>query len=69
MNIKAVASYIGLWLIGALVMAFALVGAVVVYDRVVDPTEDSGNYLLNCHVYGDGECGPNGPWHGFINLF
>lgn len=23
----------------------------------------------NCYVYGDGDCRPNGPWHGFVNLF
>jgi len=23
----------------------------------------------NCWVYGDHDCGPNGPWHGFVNLF
>ncbi len=53
------------WLIGAL----ALVGGLTVYDRVANPTEDSGNPLLHCYIYGDGDCGPNAPWHGFINLF
>ena len=48
---------------------FALFGALVTYDRVMNPSEDSGDILLNCYVYGDGDCGPDGPWHGFINLF
>jgi hypothetical protein len=52
------------WLIGAL----ALVGGLTVYDRVINPSEDSGNLLLNCYAYGDGDCGPNAPWHGFINI-
>ena len=24
--------------------------------------------LANCHVYGDGNCGPNTPWHGFVSF-
>jgi hypothetical protein len=56
---------VGTWIITLL----ALTGALFVYDRVADPSEDSGNILLNCYVYGDGDCGPNAPWHGFINLF
>lgn len=23
--------------------------------------------FANCHVYGDRNCGPNTPWHGFVN--
>lgn len=56
---------LGTWMI----VSLALVGGLFVYDRVANPTEDSGDLLLNCHIYGDGECGPAQPWHGFINLF
>lgn len=52
------------------VLILAFIGGLTMYDRVVDPAEDSGNILLNCHIYGDGDCGGH-PWYkfGFVNLF
>lgn len=29
------------------------------------PQEDT--FLFNCHAHGDHECGPDEPWHGFVN--
>lgn len=34
---------------------------------VLGSSED--DTLANCHIYGNGECGPDAPWHGFVNLF
>lgn len=25
--------------------------------------------FFNCYISGNGECGPDAPWHGFVNLF
>ncbi len=68
-KLKRVMVIVSLALLGWMIGAMALVGIVFTYDRVMNPSEDSGDLLLNCYVYGDGDCGPNGPWHGFVNLF
>lgn len=68
-RVKRVATVVSLALLGWLIGALALVGGLTVYDRVANPSEDSGDLLMNCYIYGDGDCGPDGPWHGFINLF
>lgn len=60
--------WFAVWLTGAALLLGVAVGGVVAYDVVVNPSEDSGDLLLNCHVYGDGQCGRNAPWHGFINI-
>ena len=56
------------WLSGVALALGVIAGLTVAYDVIADPQEDSGNVLLNCYAYGDGKCGPNAPWHGFINL-
>lgn len=56
------------WLSGVAMAVGILAGLTVAYDVTVNPQEDSSDVMLNCYVYGDGECGPNAPWHGFINL-
>lgn len=68
MNVKAVAVSAGYWLIGAVTAVVLFCGFVVAYDASMNPQEDSTDILLNCHVYGDGDCGPNAPLHGFINV-
>lgn len=60
--------WVSMWLTGVAMAVGVLVGVTVAYDVIVDPQEDGGNVMLNCYVYGDGKCGPNAPWHGFINL-
>jgi hypothetical protein len=27
---------------------------------------EEGDSLANCHVYGNEDCGPGAPWHGFV---
>jgi hypothetical protein len=56
------------WLSGLTMALGIIAGLTVAYDVIADPTEDSSDVLLNCYVYGDGKCGPNAAWHGFINL-
>jgi len=69
MGIKRVLVVMSLCLLSWTILTLALIGGVFVYDRTANPAEDSGDYLLNCYVYGDGNCGSSAPWHGFINLF
>lgn len=69
MDVKRVAVVTGLVLGTWLIVTLAVIGSLFVYDRVMNPSEDSGDYALNCYIYGDGTCGPDAPWHGFINLF
>lgn len=38
-----------------------------VVGEIITAQEDDA--FANCHVYGNGECGPNAPWHGFVNGF
>lgn len=68
MNVKAVAVWVGFWLVGVVAGVVLFCGFVVAYDASMNPQEDTTDILLNCHVYGDGDCGNNAPWHGFINL-
>ena len=30
-------------------------------------TREEDDAFANCYVYGDGDCGPKAPWHGFVN--
>lgn len=68
MNVKAVSAWVGLWLVGAVGGLILLVGVTIAYDKIADPQEDTKDIMLNCYVYGDGDCGPNAPWHGYINI-
>lgn len=68
-RVKRIVTVVSLALLGWLIGALALIGGLTVYDRVANPSEDSGDRLMNCYIYGDGNCGPAAPWHGFTNLF
>jgi hypothetical protein len=68
-KVKRVVTVTLLALVAWSIMAMALIGGLVTYDRVANPQEDSGDLLLNCYIYGDGDCGPNAPFHGFVNIF
>lgn len=60
--------WFGLWLAGVAMGLVLLSGVTVAWNMISDPSEDSTNPLLNCYVYGDGDCGPNAPWHGYVNI-
>jgi uncharacterized membrane protein len=60
--------WVSMWLTGVAMAVGVLAGLTVAYEVIADPQEDSNNIMLNCHVYGNGKCGPDAPWHGFINL-
>lgn len=68
MNVKAVSAWVGLWLVGVVGGLVLLIGVTIAYDKIADPQEDSTNILLNCYVYGDGDCGSKAPWHGYVNI-
>lgn len=38
-----------------------------VYGGLANVQEDDATF--NCYVMGDMNCGPNTPWHGFVNGF
>lgn len=56
------------WTTGVVMALGIIAGITVAYDVIVNPQEDTRDGMLNCYVYGDAKCGPNAPWHGFINL-
>lgn len=68
-KLKRIGMIVILSMLAWVVMILTAIGGLLVADRALDPKEDSGSMILNCHIYGDGECGPSAPWHGFINLF
>jgi hypothetical protein len=67
-NMPAWLVWVSMWLTGVAMAVGVLAGLTVAYEVIADPQEDSNNIMLNCHVYGNGKCGPDAPWHGFINL-
>lgn len=64
---KRIAVVFGLSMLAWTMLALAGIGALFVYDRVANPQEDS-DLMANCWFYGDGQCGPNASWHGFVNF-
>lgn len=66
MNVKAVASWVMLWLAGFTMMALLLgVGLGVAGAADLIQEDDKA---WNCHLMGDMNCGPNVAWHGFVNF-
>jgi hypothetical protein len=43
----------------------AIVAAIILAFCVAVLTSREGDLFGNCHVYGNGQCGPSAPWHGF----
>jgi len=67
MNVRALAAYAGLWFAGALMMVlllFVMLGAMSELGWI---SEDM--IYFNCYFMGNLVCGPEAPWHGFVNLF
>ena len=58
---------VGLYVAGAVMAALVLYVGLGLYGALADVQEDDA--LFNCHVMGDMNCGPNAPWHGFVNNF
>lgn len=67
MNLKSIGAYVGLWFAGALMMGLVLFVILGVLGSTGLISEDM--MLFNCRFMGNWTCGPDAPWHGFVNLF
>lgn len=67
MNVKSIGAWLGLWLAGAVMMALFLYVATGVYGDLANVQEDDATF--NCWTMGNMVCGPDSPWHGFVNGF
>ncbi len=67
MNIKAIASWVGLWFAGVLMMGLVLFVGLGVYGELASVQEDDATF--NCWTMGNMTCGPDAPLHGFVNNF
>lgn len=67
-KLKRIGVLVSLALASMMITFLSLVGGLTMIHKVADFTEDSGSIVLNCHLYGDGNCGTDAPWHGFVNI-
>jgi hypothetical protein len=58
---------VGLYLALFAVLSLAAYVGLGLYGALANVQEDDASF--NCHVMGDMDCGPNTPWHGFVNGF
>lgn len=58
---------IGLYIAGAAVMALFIYVMTGLYGALFNVQEDDATF--NCHTMGNMVCGPDAPWHGFVNNF
>ncbi len=56
-------------LIAACIASMVLWAVIGTATGVLIGQSQEDDLWANCHIYGDGHCGPGSPWHGFVNLF
>lgn len=64
--IKAVMNGI-VYFAGGLMLGLCVYVGLGVYGALANVQEDDATF--NCYTMGDMNCGPNTPWHGFVNGF
>lgn len=67
MNLKSIGAYVTLWFAGVLMMGLVLFVVLGIAGAAELISEDM--VLFNCRFMGNWTCGPDTPWHGFVNLF
>lgn len=65
--VKRVLVWIMLWFAGVLMMGLILFVILGIAGELHWISEDM--MLFNCRFMGNWTCGPDTPWHGFVNLF